>query len=97
MAQIVKSNGSPTVYSLRRALGLKARKPNRFNACVSAQLKGKKYGTAPQGMGGRHDQRIRDAFKAAVAACKGRGYSAPSKKELTAAEERYLRETGRGG
>lgn len=96
MAQVTKSNGSLTVYSLRRAIGMKARRPNRFNACVGAYLKGKNYGSALPGMGGRHDSRIRDAFKAAVAACKGRGYT-PSKKDISLAEERFKRETGRGG
>lgn len=96
MAQIVKTNGSPTVYSLRRALGLKARRPNRFNACIAAQLRGKKYGSAPAGMGGRHNKEAHAAFKAAVAACRGKGYT-PSKRDVTAAEERFLRETGRGG
>lgn len=70
MAQIVKSNGSPTVYSLRRALGLKSRKASGRNACIGAALKGKKYSKPPAGMGGRHNEAVRSAFKAAAQSCK---------------------------
>ena len=94
MAQVVKSNGSPTLYTLRRMFGIKARKPNRFARCIGAYLKGKKYGAAPAGMGGRYDERIRSAFKEAVRACKGSGTTA---REISLAEQRFLRETGRGG
>lgn len=68
--QIVKSNGSPTVKSLRRAFGIQAHRPSGFNACISAELKGNKYATPAVGTGGRHNKQVRADFKAAVAACK---------------------------
>lgn len=69
MAQITKTNGSPTVYSLRRALGLKARRASARNACIGAQLRGKKYAKPPAGMGGRNNKAVRDAFTSAVRTC----------------------------
>ena len=69
MAQITKSNGSLTVYSLRRAVGLKARRPSGRNACIGASLRGRSYSKPPVGMGGRHNQAVRAAFSAAVRSC----------------------------
>lgn len=69
MAQIVKTNGSPTVYSLRRALGLKARRPSARNACIGAALKGQSF-PAPAGMGGRHNKDLHAAFAEASRRCK---------------------------
>lgn len=70
MAQVTKSNGSPTVYSLRRALGLKSKRASGFNACIGAQLKDKEYAKPQKGMGGRNNKAVHDAFKNAVATCK---------------------------
>lgn len=95
MAQIVKSNGSPTVYALRRALGLKCRKPSAFNACVAGKLKNRKF-PRPPGMGGRYNEDLHNAFKQAVEECKRMGRGG-SKREVALAEQRFLRETGRGG
>lgn len=71
MAQITKSNGSPTVYSLRRALGLKAKRPSGRNACIGSKLSGIFYETPPEGMGGRNNEAVRESFKAAVLQCVG--------------------------
>jgi hypothetical protein len=73
--QISKTNGSPTVYSLRRAFGLPSRRASRFNACIGAALKKppgveRMYQKPPAGEGGRLNKEVRDAFKAAVAKCK---------------------------
>jgi hypothetical protein len=96
MAQVVKSNGSLTVYSLRRALGMKARKPNSFNACVAGKLKGRKF-PRPPGMGGRYNEDLHDAFRQAVQECRRMSKGGVSKRQVALAEQRFLRETGRGG
>lgn len=70
MGQITKSNGSLTVYSLRRAVGVKAKRASGFNACIGAKLRGQRYTKPPVGMGGRHNQAVRGAFKSAVAGCR---------------------------
>jgi hypothetical protein len=72
MSQISKSNGSPTVYSLRRAFGIKGHRSSGFNACIGNSLKGKKY-NMPPGEGGRNNMSIRRDFTSAVQSCKGRG------------------------
>jgi hypothetical protein len=69
VAQITKSNGSLTVYSLRRAVGIKARRASGRNACIGSKLKGHKYAKPAVGMGGRHNKAVRDAFIAAVRSC----------------------------
>lgn len=70
MAQVSKSNGSPTVYSLRRAFGIPSKRASGFNACIGAQLKGKSYAKPPAGMGGRNNKAVHDAFTSAVNSCK---------------------------
>lgn len=70
MGQITKSNGSLTVYSLRRAVGVKAKRPSGFNACIGAKLRGGKFSKPAPGMGGRNNQAVRSAFKSAVASCR---------------------------
>lgn len=71
MAQVTKSNGSFTTYSLRRIAGIKARRSSGFNACVGAALKGKTYIKPAPGMGGRNNKEVRNAFSSAAKACKG--------------------------
>jgi hypothetical protein len=95
MAKPTKSNGSFTVYSLRRIAGMPARRPSAFNACVAARLKGKKYPKPAPGMGGRHNKQLHADFKAAVQACRGQGGS--SRTFVTPAERRFEREESRGG
>ena len=73
MAQTTKSNGSLTVYSLRRAAGMPSKRASGFNACIGGQLKGKSYSKPPPGMGGRHNAAVRSAFTSAVRSCSGRG------------------------
>jgi hypothetical protein len=68
MAQVVKSNGSLTVYSLRRAIGMKARKPSARNACIAGKLKGRKF-PRPPGMGGRYNEDLHNAFREAAKSC----------------------------
>ena len=69
-SQITKSNGSLTVYSLRRAVGIKGKRASGFNACIGASLKGKKYSKPAPGLGGRNNKAVQSAFTSAVAACK---------------------------
>ena len=69
MAQVTKANGSLTVYSLRRAVGIKARRSSGRNACIGSKLKGAKYAKPSVGMGGRHNKSVQEAFKRAVASC----------------------------
>ena len=69
MAQVTKSNGSLTVYSLRRAVGMKARRPSPRNACIGAALRGKSYAKPAPGMGGRNNMAVRQAFISAVKGC----------------------------
>ena len=73
MAQITKTNGSPTVYSLRRAFGMPAKRASGFNACIGAHLKGNDYQDQPKGRGGRNNVLAHNAFKSAVQSCKGGG------------------------
>ena len=69
MAQVVKSNGSPTLYTLRRMFGVRAKRPSARNACIAAQLKGKSYSKPPAGMGGRYNKAVHAAFSAAAKSC----------------------------
>lgn len=68
MAQVA---GLP-VRTLRRMVGIPAHRPSAFNACIGAQLKGKKYATPAPGMGGQKDVRIQGAFTSAVHSCAGK-------------------------
>jgi hypothetical protein len=72
MSQIVKSNGSPTTKTIRRAFGIQGHRPSRFNACIGAQMKDKSYAKPPAGMGGRHNKAVHDDFTDAVNHCKGK-------------------------
>jgi len=65
MAQVA---GLP-VRTLRRMVGIPAHRPSAFNACIGAQLRGKKYPTPPVGTGGQQDKRIQSAFTSAVRTC----------------------------
>lgn len=68
MAQVA---GLP-VRTLRRMVGIPAHRPSAFNACIGAELRGKKYSKPAPGMGGQNDARIQNAFKSAVQSCRGR-------------------------
>ena len=68
-SNVVKSNGSPTVYALRRAFGMKAKRASAYNACIGARLKGKSYNDPP-GEGGRLSKAARANFIDAVGSCK---------------------------
>ena len=68
MAQVA---GLP-IRTLRRMVGIPAHRPSAFNACIGAQLKGKRYSTPAPGMGGQKDVRIQSAFTGAVHSCAGK-------------------------
>jgi len=68
MAQVA---GLP-IRTLRRMVGIPAHRPSAFNACIGAQLKGKRYPTPSPGMGGQKDVRIQSAFTGAVHSCAGK-------------------------
>ena len=68
MAQVA---GLP-VRTLRRMVGIPAHRSSAFNACIGAQLRGKKYSKPSPGMGGQKDARIQSAFTAAVHSCSGK-------------------------
>lgn len=70
MARPTKSNGSFTVYSLRRIAGMPARRASARNACVGAALKGKSYPKPPPGQGGRHNKSVHAAFTSASKSCR---------------------------
>jgi len=69
MSQIVKTNGSPTVKTIRRAFGIQGHRPSGKNACVGAALKGKTYAKPPEGQGGRNNVAVRQAFYDAAKGC----------------------------
>lgn len=58
----------PTV-SLRRALGIRARRPGKFQNCVGGTLKGKTYSKPPVNMGGRNNVEVHRAFYDAAKSC----------------------------
>jgi len=72
-----KASGSPTLYTLRKVLGLKAKKASDFNRCIGAELEGKKYAKPAVGMGGRHNAALQADFIKAKTKCQ-----ATSKKAL---------------
>lgn len=67
--QIVKTNGSPTVKTIRRAFGIQGHRPSGKNACVGAALRGKTFATPPAGMGGQHNVAVHQAFYDAAKSC----------------------------
>jgi hypothetical protein len=75
------------IMSLRRVLGMKARKPSSFNICVAGHLADKKYATPAKGTGGRNDERIRSAFASAAAQCAGKRAPRRRTRQTTAAAE----------
>lgn len=58
----------PTV-SLRRALGIQARRPGAFQACVGGALKGGTFAKPPKGMGGRRNVAVHQALYDAAKSC----------------------------
>lgn len=68
MAQVA---GLP-VRTLRRMVGIPAHRSSAFNACIGAQLRGKKYAKPPAGMGGQKNPAVHSAFTSAVRGCAGK-------------------------
>lgn len=58
----------PTV-TVRRVLGIRARRPGAGQLCIKEQLTGKKYPTPPVGMGGRNNVEVWRAMYDAAKAC----------------------------
>ena len=58
----------PTV-TVRRALGIPARRPGAFQICVKGKLTGKKYAKPPEGTGGRNNVEVHQAMYDAAKAC----------------------------
>jgi len=72
MGRYMKSNGSPTTYSLRRALGMKAKRASGFNRCIGLRMIGPAAPHGP-GQGGRLNKAQHAKFTAAVQSCRGGG------------------------
>lgn len=58
----------PTV-TVRRALGIKARRPGAFQLCIKGQLTGKSYPKPPVGQGGRNNVTVWQALYDAAKSC----------------------------
>lgn len=58
----------PTV-TVRRALGIPARRPGAFQICVKGQLSGKEYAKPAVGTGGRNNVAVHQALYDAAKAC----------------------------
>lgn len=58
----------PTV-TLRRALGIKARRAGAFQNCIKGQLTGKRYSKPNKGMGGRNNVAVHQALYDAGKTC----------------------------
>lgn len=58
----------PTV-TVRRVLGIRARRPGAGQLCIKGQLTGKKYAKPPAGMGGRNNVEVWRALYDAGKAC----------------------------
>ena len=54
----------------RALLGFRARRADRRNLCISAELKGKTHPPAPVGSGGMRNPGWQSMFKAAAAKCR---------------------------
>lgn len=61
----------PTV-TVRRALGIPARRAGAFQNCVRGALTGKTYAKPPRGMGGRNNVAVHQAMFDAAAQCGAR-------------------------
>lgn len=70
MARLFHGGGIATT-TLRRIAGIRARRPSWFAACIGGQLRKTTYAKPPAGMGGRRNVAVHEAFKRAVASCKG--------------------------
>lgn len=68
MGQIVKTNGSLTVKSLRRAVGVRGHRPSGKNTCVGKIMKTKSFKSKP-GEGGRNNKEVRLEFVKALKEC----------------------------
>jgi len=58
----------PTV-TVRRVLGIRARRPGAGQLCIKGQLSGKKYPKPPTGQGGRNNVEVWRALYDAGKAC----------------------------
>jgi len=58
----------PTV-TVRRVLGIRARRPGAGQLCIKGHLSGKKYSKPPKGMGGRNNVAVWQAMYDAAKAC----------------------------
>jgi hypothetical protein len=58
----------PTV-TVRRALGIKARRAGAGQICIAGQLKGKSYAKPAPGTGGRNNVAVHQAMYDAAMAC----------------------------
>ncbi|MEM2905026.1 MAG: hypothetical protein QW587_04725 [Candidatus Bathyarchaeia archaeon] len=67
MAKI--SFGKVPTVTVRRVLGIPARRPGKFQLCVKGQLSGKTYEKPPKGMGGRWNIEVWQAMYDAAKAC----------------------------
>lgn len=57
------------VKAARVLVGMKGHRPSAKNACVGAALKGKTFSKPPDGMGGRNNVAVRQAFYDAAKSC----------------------------
>ena len=69
MGQIVKSNGSLTVKSLRRLAGVQGHRPSGKNACIASKMKNKSYTKPEPGMGGRNNKSLQKDFVISAKDC----------------------------
>jgi hypothetical protein len=64
-----RSFGAVPTVTVRRALGIKARRAGAGQICVKGQLTGKTYAKPPEGMGGRNNIAVQQALYDAGKAC----------------------------
>jgi hypothetical protein len=57
------------VKAARVLVGMQGHRPSAKNACIGAALKGKTYAKPPQGMGGRNNKAVHQAFVDAARGC----------------------------
>lgn len=67
----MKSFGSVPTVTVRRILGIQARKPGNFQRCIGAALKDGTHASAPVGMGGRNNKDWQGKFYDAAKGCGG--------------------------
>lgn len=72
LKKVIETSDDADVALEKEIIGIRTRKLSEFQKCIRDALKGKKFSRTMPGMGGRHDPRIHDAFRAAVRSCSGR-------------------------